>query len=200
MLGVSVGKGGIWWFQVKMAKLCHSLPPPDLPAIFLKKGSTMNREQAAALVSQLGIELGGAAKTYVMDDHGEAHFVFKGDVGVMIKHEESVLVVACTLASDIRDDDPSVFAGLLGYQFLGLRTLGAVLSWNASANSLVLSRLLFDEPSAADLARELAVLLRVADRVREEIQPILDGSFSAGDDEPASPGASDFALERFARA
>jgi hypothetical protein len=109
-------------------------------------------------------------------------------------------VVACTLASDIGEDDPSVFAGLLGYQFLGLRTLGAVLSWNASANSLVLSRLLFDEPSAADLARELAVLLRVADRVREEIQPILDGSFSAGDDEPASPGASDFALERFARA
>jgi threonine/homoserine/homoserine lactone efflux protein len=28
MLGVSVGKGGIWWFQVKMAKLCRSLPPP----------------------------------------------------------------------------------------------------------------------------------------------------------------------------
>ena len=161
----------------------------------------MNREQAAALVSELGIELGGDAETYAMDDHGEAHFVFKGDIGVMIKHEESVLVVSCTLASSIREDDPSVFAGLLGYQFLGLRTLGAVLSWNSSADSLLLSRMLFDEPSAADVARELAVLLRTADRVREEIQPILDGTFTSVEDvELGGPGPSDLMPERFARA
>ena len=160
----------------------------------------MNRKQAAALVSELGVELGGDSKTYAMDDLGEAHFTFKGDIGVMIKHEEPVLVVACTVAADLPEEDPSVFAGLLGYQFLGLRTLGAVLSWNATANSLLLSRLLFDEPSAADLARELAVLLRVADRVREEIQPILDGSFSDSDDEePNAPGGGELMPERFVR-
>ena len=161
----------------------------------------MNRDQAVALVSELGLELGGDPSTYSMDDAGEAHFVFKENVGVMIKHEESVLVVACTLETIIRDDDPTVFAGLLGYQFLGLRTLGAVLSWNASANSLVLSRLLFDEPTAADLARELAVLLRVADRVREEIQPILSGAFSGAlADEAAAPSGENVMPDSFVRA
>lgn len=173
----------------------------DSLATLFTKGPIMNRDQAVALVSQLGLELGGDPSTYAMDDDGEAHFVFKDNVGVMIKHEESVLVLACTLETRIRDDDPAVFAGLLDYQFLGLRTLGAVLSWNASANSLVLSRLLFDEPTAADLARELAVLLRGADRVREEIQPILNGSFSAGaSDEAVSPGADNPTPDSFIRA
>jgi hypothetical protein len=142
----------------------------------------MNREQAVALVAQLGPELGGDPGSYSMDERGEAHFVFKDQMGVMIRHERAVLVIACTVGSIPPSADPSVFAELLGYQFLGLRTLGAALSWNSTDDGLLLSRMVSGEPTAADLARELGILLRTAEVVQEEVKPILEGRFSLAEE------------------
>lgn len=137
----------------------------------------MNLDQAKQLVSQLGPVLGGDTSTYQMDDSGEAHLLFEERVGVMIKHHRSVVIVACTLAKNLSDEEPGLFSALMGYQYLGERTVGAVLSWNADTDSLMLSRMLSGEPSATDLMRELNLLLSTADVVREEIQPLLSGAF-----------------------
>ena len=154
----------------------------------------MDLQHAQHLVSQLGVELGGDSQTYQMDANGEAHLIFEDNIGVMIKHEATVLVLACTLAEDVSDNDPGMFATLMAYQYLGLRTVGAVLSCNPESDTLVLSRMLFGEPTAAALSAELTLLLQTGTAVRDEIQPILDGVFDdVGDDaadrpEPFHPG------------
>ena len=58
----------------------------------------MTLDQAQQLIAELGIELGGDAKTYVMDDHGEVNMVFEGDMPVTIRFHESTLIVAAIVA------------------------------------------------------------------------------------------------------
>ncbi len=146
----------------------------------------MNLDQAKQLLSQLGPVLGGDTSTYQMDDTGEAHLVFEDRLGVMIRHYRSVLIVACAIANNLSDEDPGLFSSLMGYQYLGERTAGAVLSWNADTDSLMLSRMLSGEPSASDLMRELNLLLRTADVVREDIQPLLSGAFDLDGEDTAA--------------
>jgi len=156
-------------------------------SLTLTSGSaSMNLDQAKQLVSQLGPVLGGDTSTYQMDDSGESHLVFEDRLGVMIRHHRTVLIVACAIANNISDEEPGLFSALMGYQYLGERTVGAVLSWNADTDSLMLSRMLSGEPSATDLMRELNLLLSTADVVREEIQPLLSGTFDLDNEDAAT--------------
>ncbi len=156
----------------------------------------MNLDQAKQLVSQLGPALGGDTSTYQMDDSGEAHLVYEDRLGVMIKHHRTVLIVACTIANNISDEEPGLFAALMGYQYLGERTVGAVLSWNADTDSLMLSRMVFGEPSASDLIRELNLLLSTAEVVREEIQPLLSGAFDLDSESATAARPPEFGLNQ----
>jgi len=111
-----------------------------------------------------------------------------------------VLVLSCTVAENISDADPGLFSTLMGYQYMGLRTVGAVLSWNSDSDTLVLSRMLHGEPDATELMQLLNLLLRTADVVREEIGPVLEGNFKFDDDELAPMPAQDQGLSMFNRA
>ena len=126
--------------------------------------ANMTLDQAQQLIAELGIELGGDAKTYVMDDHGEVNMVFEGDMPVTIRFHESTLIVAAIVATEVDMDDPGLFATLMDYQFMGIRTYGAVLSWNPSTNCLLLSRQIHAEPSGEQLAMELNILLKSSAR------------------------------------
>lgn len=166
----------------------------------------MTLDQAQQLIAELGIELGGDAKTYVMDDHGEVNMVFEGDMPVTIRFHESTLIVAAIVATEVDMDDPGLFATLMDYQFMGIRTYGAVLSWNPSTNCLLLSRQIHAEPSGEQLAMELNILLKSSVQVRDELGPLLAGEWSLADDADqgadgeAGPGSPLQSIAMFDRA
>jgi hypothetical protein len=137
----------------------------------------MTLDQAQKLVSQLGTQLGGDSSTYSMDEQGESNLVFDGNTGVIIKHFENCLVLATSLAQGIDLEEPGLFPTLMDYQFLGLRTYGHVLSWNSNSDSLLLSRHIHGDCSVADLVLHLETLLRVTERVKEDISDIMDGTW-----------------------
>ncbi|MEI7783438.1 MAG: type III secretion system chaperone [Betaproteobacteria bacterium] len=147
----------------------------------------MNLEQAQQLIRELGVELGGQSDSYTLDEQGEANLVFDDEVPVLIRFADPTLVLACAIAVDVRADDPGLFATLMDYQFMGLRTFGCVLSWNSAADSLVLSRQLHGEPTSAQLAHELNILLRAGREVREDLLPLLEGdlAFASGEEDSA---------------
>jgi hypothetical protein len=138
----------------------------------------MNIDQARQLIAQLGTELGGNASTYSMDDHGEVNLAFDNDMPVNIRFHEETLILATVIANDVSLDDPGLFATLMDYQFMGIRTYGCVMSWNPSSDCLLLSRQLYAEPTAHQLAVELNILLKASNEVHEELQPLLNGEWS----------------------
>ena len=89
----------------------------------------MNHDQAKQLLAQLGTELGADATTYGFDDHGEVNLVFDEDLPVNIRFHEDTLILATVIARDVGLDNPGLFATLMDYQFMGIRTYGCVLSW-----------------------------------------------------------------------
>ena len=145
----------------------------------------MNLDQAQKLVMQLGLHLGGDETTYQMNDQGEAFFMFEDSVRVVIKHHINALVIACVVAEAVSDEDPSLFSMVMDYQHQGLNTVGAVISWDVHADTLVLSRMLHGEPEVADLERDLNLLLSTAQIVRDDIETIIDSIF---DEETESSG------------
>lgn len=138
----------------------------------------MNLEQAQQLVRDLGVELGGSSENYNMDAQGRLNLVFNDDLPVEIRYEDETLILATVIAEGVNLRDPGLFATLMDYQFMGIRTFGCVLSWNSANDSLLMSRLLHSEPTARQLAHELNILLRAADQVGRELEPLLDGDLS----------------------
>ncbi len=141
----------------------------------------MNLEQAQTLIRKLGVELGGDQNTYEMSPDGLLSLVFNDDLPVEIRFEDETLILACVIAEGVEMQDPGLFATLMDYQFMGIRTFGCVLSWNSANGTLLMSRLLHSEPTARHLAHELNILLRAADHVGRELQPLLDGDLSLYD-------------------
>jgi hypothetical protein len=150
----------------------------------------MNLEQAQELIRGLGVELGGSADSYSLDDSRELTLSFDGQLPVHLRYYGSTLVLSSIVATDIALDDPGLFANLMDYQFMGIRTLGCVMSWNSGSDCLLLSRQLHGHPTARQLAHELNILLRASLRVKEEIKPLIDGDFSLleQEDSPAAEG------------
>lgn len=146
----------------------------------------MTLDQAQKLVSQLGTQLGSDASTYTMDEQGESNLVFDGNTGVIIKHFENCLVLATSLAQGIDLEEPGLFPTLMDYQFLGLRTYGHVLSWNSNSDALLLSRHIHGDCSVSDLVLHLETLLRVTERVKEDISEIIDGTWGDKEVPPAA--------------
>jgi hypothetical protein len=152
----------------------------------------MNLEQAQQLIRELGVELGGNPDSYSMDERGILNLVFNDDMPVEIRFEDETMILACVIAQGVDMSDPGLFATLMDYQFMGIRTFGCVLSWNSSNDSLLMSRLLHSEPSARQVAHELNILLGAADQVGRELEPLLDGDLSLYKlDEEEDAGASD---------
>ena len=141
----------------------------------------MNLEQAQQLIRDLGVELGGSPDSYGMDQDGKLNLVFNDDLPVEIRYEDETLILACVIANDVDMRDPGLFATLMDYQFMGVRTFGCVLSWNSANDTLLMSRLLHSEPTAQQLAHELNILLRAADQVGRELEPLLDSDLSLYD-------------------
>jgi hypothetical protein len=154
----------------------------------------MNLDQAQRLISQLGSELGGDASSYSLDEHGEVSLVFEADMPVSIRFHADTLILASVIATDVNLDEPGLFATLMDYQFMGIRTYGAVMSWNPSTNCLLLSRQLYGEPSAEQLAHELSILLKTSVEVRDELEPLLTGEWSLKEDGNADAAAGAPAL------
>jgi hypothetical protein len=153
----------------------------------------MNHDQAKQLLAQLGTELGADANTYGFDDHGEVNLVFDDDLPVNIRFHEDTLILATVIARDVGLDNPGLFATLMDYQFMGIRTYGCVLSWNPSSDCLLLSRLLYGDPTVNQLTVELNVLLKASTEVRDELQPVVSGEWTPQDtDAPnmAQPGGN----------
>jgi hypothetical protein len=150
----------------------------------------MNLEQAQQLVRDLGVELGGQSDSYTLDDEGELNLSFEGQLPVHLRYYGSTVILSSIVANDIGLDDPSLFPNLMDYQFMGIRTLGCVMSWNSGSDCLLLSRQLHGHPTARQLAHELNILLRASLRVKEEIKPLIDGDFSLleQEDSPAAEG------------
>ena len=138
----------------------------------------MTLDQAQKLVSDLGSSIGAESAAFTMNDLGEANLVYDETSEVLIKHFENCLILGCAVADDIGLADPGLFPTLMDYQYLGIRTFGNTLSWNSDGSSLLLSRHVFGDPSAADLANELERLLRAAQSVREDLEMILDGNWA----------------------
>jgi hypothetical protein len=141
----------------------------------------MTLQEAQNLVSQLGTQLGGDSSTYIMDENGESNLVFEGNTGVLIKHFENCLIVASSVAQDIDLEEPGLFASLMDFQFLGLRTYGHVLSWNGNSDTLLLSRHIHGQCTVSELSDHLETLLRVTERIREDLAQILDGTWGEKD-------------------
>jgi Tir chaperone protein (CesT) family len=139
----------------------------------------MTLDQAQKLVADLGASINAAPGSFTMNDRGESNLVYDETAEVLIKHFENCLILGCAVADDIGLADPGLFPTLMDYQYLGIRTFGNVLSWNSDGSSLLLSRHIFGEPTAADLANELERLLRAAQSVREDLEMILDGNWQA---------------------
>jgi hypothetical protein len=138
----------------------------------------MNLEQAQQLTRDLGVELGGSPDSYALSDEGEVHLSFEGQLPVHMRYYGSTLILSSIVATDIAMDDPGLFANLMDYQFMGIRTLGCVMSWNSGSDCLLLSRQLHGNPTARQLGHELNILLRASLRVKEEIKPLIEGDFS----------------------
>jgi len=158
--------------------------------------TTMTLDQAQKLVADLGDSINAAPGSFTMNDRGESNLVYDETSEVLIKHFENCLVLGCVVADDVGFADPGLFATLMDYQYLGIRTFGNVLSWNSDGSSLLLSRHVFGEPTAAELASELERLLRAAASVREDFEMMLDGAWAqaATDVEPAP---ADTGMPRF---
>lgn len=159
----------------------------------------MNIDKAQELVSQLGVELGGDANSYVMNDQGEVDLVFEDNLPVQIRFLEPALIVSSVVSSDLPAEDPGLFATLMDYQFMGIRTFGCVLAWNSEADNLVLSRMLHGDITSAALAEELSLLLRATREVQEDLQPLLAGDYRISENTDEEP-ATDFVPTPFDRA
>lgn len=153
----------------------------------------MNLEQAQQLVRDLGVELGGSPDSYSMDQDGKLNLVFNDDLPVEIRYEDETLILACVIANDVDMRDPGLFATLMDYQFMGIRTFGCVLSWNSANDTLLMSRLLHSEPTVQQLAHELNILLRAADQVGRELEPLLDSDLSLYDLDDEEEAAGELA-------
>ncbi len=153
----------------------------------------MNLEQAQELIRKLGVELGGSGDSYHMDQDGKLNLVFNDDLPVEIRYEDETLILACVIANDVDMRDPGLFATLMDYQFMGVRTFGCVLSWNSANDTLLMSRLLHSEPTVQQLAHELNILLRAADQVGRELEPLLDSDLSLYDLDDEEEAAGELA-------
>jgi hypothetical protein len=160
----------------------------------------MNIDKAQTLVNQLGAELGGDANSYVMNDQGEVDLVFEDNLPVQIRFFEPTLIISSILASDLPAEDPGLFATLMDYQFMGIRTFGCVLAWNSEADNLVLSRMLNPDIDSAALAEELSLLLRATREVQEDLQPLLAGDYRLEEEMPEEQPPADFIPTPFDRA
>ena len=159
----------------------------------------MNIDKAQQLVSQLGLELGGDANSYVMNDQGEVDLVFEDNLPLQIRFLEPTLIISSIVASDLPAEDPGLFATLMDYQFMGIRTFGCVLAWNSEADNLIMSRMLHGDITSAALAEELSLLLRATREVQEDLQPLLAGDYRISEDTDEEPSA-DFVPTPFDRA
>ena len=159
----------------------------------------MNIDKAQQLVSQLGLELGGDANSYVMNDQGEVDLVFEDNLPLQIRFLEPTLIISSIVASDLPAEDPGLFATLMDYQFMGIRTFGCVLAWNSEADNLIMSRMLHGDITSAALAEELSLLLRATREVQEDLQPLLAGDYRISEDTEEEPSA-DFVPTPFDRA
>lgn len=163
----------------------------------------MNFDQAQHLLSELSAELGGERGAYRLDDHGELNLAFQESLPVHIRFMDDTLILACVVATEVDADAPGLFPTLMNYQFMGIRTVGCVLSWNAGADALMLSRQVYGQPSAQTLSHELELLLRAAQFVKPDLDAILSGAWDNVDSTPAAnaPGALELpAGARFIRA
>jgi len=160
----------------------------------------MNIEKAQELVSQLGVELGGDANSYTMNEQGEVDMVFEDNLPVQIRFLEPTLIVSSIVASDLPADDPGLFATLMDYQFMGIRTLGCVLAWNSEADNLVLSRMLHGDITSVRLAEELSLLLRCTREVQEDLLPLLEGDYRIAEETTEEQPPADFIPTPFDRA
>jgi hypothetical protein len=159
----------------------------------------MTLDQAQKLVSDLGSSIGAESAAFTMNDLGEANLVYDETSEVLIKHFENCLILGCVVGEDVGLADPGLFPTLMDYQYLGIRTYGNVLSWNSDGSSLLLSRHVFGDPTAAELATELERLLSAAQSVREDLEMILDGNWTqtfTTDDTSASETAVPRFLDR----
>jgi hypothetical protein len=147
----------------------------------------MNLEQAQQLVRDLGVELGGSSESYNIDESGELNLSFEGQLPVHMRFYGGTFILSSIVADDVALEDPGLFANLMDYQFMGIRTLGCVMSWNSGSDCLLLSRQLHGTPTARQLAHELNILLNASLRVKEDIKPLIDGEFSIGRDDVISP-------------
>lgn len=138
----------------------------------------MNLDQAQQLISQLGVELGGNAQTYQMNERGEIDLSFQDQMPVQLRYHEGTLILSSIVATEVDLQNPELFPTLMDYQFMGMRTFGCVLSWNSGSDCLLLSRQLHGEPDARQLAHELSILLKASLQVSEELKPLIDGEFS----------------------
>lgn len=146
----------------------------------------MRIDQAQQLISELGVALGAGPEAYRMSDQGELNLAFSDSVPVQVKFYEGTLIVASILATGVDLDDPGLFPTLMEYQFMGIRTLGCVLSWNSSTDSLLLSRQLYGEPTVENLTQELELVIRATAKVQADLEGLLSGAWEgpAADEAP----------------
>ena len=135
----------------------------------------MEIDYARSILAQLGNELRRDPDAFKLDESGEAYLSYEDRTDVLIRYVEGVLILGSVVAEDIDPTVPDLFAILMDYQFLGVATMGCGLSWNASSDSLILSRQLHGAPGVDRLAEEIDVLLRATVAVREDLIPILSG-------------------------
>jgi hypothetical protein len=160
----------------------------------------MDIDKAQKLVSELGTKLGGDANSYTMNEQGEVDLVFEDDLPVQIRFFEPTLVVSSIVASDLPSDDPGLFATLMDYQLMGIRTFGCVLAWNSEADNLVMSRMLHGEVDASDLAAELGLLVRATREVQEDLLPLLAGDYRIAEETSEEQPPANFIRSPFNRA